>query len=394
MSEIISFPLPAGPNFTIPDVGELNWGQSVTDFLVAIPHGVPPTAGTFTLTGDLSFGSSFGLVTKYFKSISSNIASTGSFRLAHGDSIAFRNFANNGDLLLSVDNSDNILFNGVTFGIGGAVNTGVANQLAYYATSTNAVSGLTLITGNKALVSNSSGLPIASSTTDTELGYVHGVTSAIQTQIDSVVTAANAALPKAGGTMSGAINMGGSKITNMADGTVSTDAATVQQVAAVGFSPGDMKAVAYSTTPSGWLLCDGSAVSRTTYSALFAAIGTTFGPGDGSSTFNVPNTVNNVLAGAGSLVALGAIAGSQTHSITTLEMPTHSHGVTDPGHIHSNGFASGGADALNGLRGINNVTSNWNTNSATTGISINNAGSGVAMSLVQPTLGVRWLIKT
>ncbi len=70
----------------------------------------------------------------------------------------------------------------------GTVNSGTANQLAYYASSTNAVSGLTLITGNKALVSNSSGLPIASSVTDTELGYVSGVTSAIQTQLTAKAT--------------------------------------------------------------------------------------------------------------------------------------------------------------------------------------------------------------
>ncbi len=65
----------------------------------------------------------------------------------------------------------------------GTVNSGTANQLAYYASSTNAVSGLTAITGNRAIVSNASGLPIAATTTDTEIGYVSGVTSAIQTQL-------------------------------------------------------------------------------------------------------------------------------------------------------------------------------------------------------------------
>jgi hypothetical protein len=67
----------------------------------------------------------------------------------------------------------------------GTVNSGTANQLAYYASSTNAVSGLTAITGNKALASNASGLPVASTTSDTELGYVAGVTSAIQTQLNT-----------------------------------------------------------------------------------------------------------------------------------------------------------------------------------------------------------------
>lgn len=67
----------------------------------------------------------------------------------------------------------------------GTVNSGTANQLAYYSSTGTAVSGLTAITANKALKSNSSGLPIAATTTDVELEYVHGVTSAIQTQLDT-----------------------------------------------------------------------------------------------------------------------------------------------------------------------------------------------------------------
>ena len=55
------------------------------------------------------------------------------------------------------------------------------------------------------------------------------------------------------------------------------------------FKPGMVIPYAGTSAPSGWLLCDGSAISRTTYSALFSAIGTTYGVGDGSSTFNLPN---------------------------------------------------------------------------------------------------------
>jgi len=67
----------------------------------------------------------------------------------------------------------------------GTVNSGTQFQLAYYATSTNAVSGLTLITANRALISDANGLPVASATTATELGFVSGVTSAIQTQLNA-----------------------------------------------------------------------------------------------------------------------------------------------------------------------------------------------------------------
>lgn len=66
----------------------------------------------------------------------------------------------------------------------GTVNTGTQYQLAYYAANGTTVDGLTLITANRALASNANGLPVASTTTATELGYVSGVTSAIQTQLD------------------------------------------------------------------------------------------------------------------------------------------------------------------------------------------------------------------
>lgn len=79
------------------------------------------------------------------------------------------------------------------------------------------------------------------------------------------------------------------------------------------------------TAPSGWLLCDGSAVSRTTYSALYDAIGTTYGSGDGSTTFNLPNMSGRVPVGVSSSYKLGATGGEATHTLTVHEMPSHSH---------------------------------------------------------------------
>jgi len=64
------------------------------------------------------------------------------------------------------------------------------------------------------------------------------------------------------------------------------------------------------TVPTGWLECNGQAVSRTTYAALFAAIGTTYGAGDGSGTFNVPNFESKVLIGESSAFSMGAGAGA------------------------------------------------------------------------------------
>jgi len=106
-----------------------------------------------------------------------------------------------------------------------------------------------------------------------------------------------------------------------------------------GFFPGFITEYGGATAPAGWLLCDGSAVSRTTYAALFAAIGVLHGVGDGSTTFNLPDCRGRATVGAGSgpgLTArgIGAKGGEENHVLTTAEMPVHSHGVTDPGHAH------------------------------------------------------------
>jgi microcystin-dependent protein len=101
------------------------------------------------------------------------------------------------------------------------------------------------------------------------------------------------------------------------------------------FEPGDIKPFGGLAAPSGWLECDGQAISRTTYSALYAAIGTTWGSGDGSTTFNLPDLRGRSLIGAnGTTVNVGDFGGAATITLNVGQLPAHAHAVTDPGHTH------------------------------------------------------------
>lgn len=97
-------------------------------------------------------------------------------------------------------------------------------------------------------------------------------------------------------------------------------------------------ATAASAAPTGFLLCDGSAVSRTTYASLFSAIGTTYGVGDGSTTFNIPDLrqrfpLGKAASGTGS--TLGSTGGAIDHTHVYTQVVSHTHTITDPGHVHS-----------------------------------------------------------
>lgn len=131
----------------------------------------------------------------------------------------------------------------------------------------------------------------------------------------------------------------------IADGNVTTAKIAAANVTAdklasgVAIPSGVVNPYAGASAPTGWLLCDGSAVSRSTYSALFAVLGTTYGTGDGSTTFNVPNMKGRVPVGLDSTQTefdvRGETGGAKTHTLSTTEMPSHTHAQT--GHAHGGG---------------------------------------------------------
>lgn len=165
--------------------------------------------------------------------------------------------------------------------------------------------------------------------------------------------------------------------------------------------PGDLIHSAASTR-AGALLCDGTAYSRTTYAALFAAIGTTYGAGDGSTTFNVPDLRGRVIVAAGAGAGLTTRSRGQTFGTEneTAPLPVHNHpiSISDPGHSHQTNLSP-----LNTMQPGSNAGDYWNFNASsnltttnTTGItaSSSNAGAGGTHNNVQPAGVVNIFIKT
>ncbi len=126
----------------------------------------------------------------------------------------------------------------------------------------------------------------------------------------------------------------------------------------------EMYAGASEPSASGWKFCNGQAISRTTFSELFALIGTGYGTGDGSTTFNLPNMMDRFPVGSGSSYATGATGGAATVDAShTHAQARHVHNVG--GHQHS--FSSGVSGTSDGPSGINGLGNNGGVSTPTTG---------------------------
>lgn len=166
--------------------------------------------------------------------------------------------------------------------------------------------------------------------------------------------------------------------------------------------------------PTGWLICNGQAVSRTTYAALFGVIGIVYGPGDGSTTFNLPNFKGRVPVGFDSAQtefnALGKLFGEKTHLLTLAESPSHVHAAgslatgSSGSHGHTIGaqnVASGsnpwGLPADGGVAGTagNHANGTYPSGDHTHPITgdTGSAGGGAAHNNIQPSIAVNIIIK-
>lgn len=205
-----------------------------------------------------------------------------------------------------------------------------------------------------------------------------------------------------------------------ADGTVTTAkivdanvtlAKLAAAVQALLVPSGAVSPYAGASEPTGWLFCRGQTISRTTYAALFAAIGTTYGAGDGSTTFTLPDLRGRVVAGQDDMGGtsanrltglsggvdgdvLGAAGGAETHTLTEAQLAAHRHlTVVDATNTNILPTASNSIIKSRSSGGDGNYVLESSTSEPTFGRT-SVTGSGAAHNNVQPTIILNYIIKT
>lgn len=307
-----------------------------------------------------------------------NPSTVGYLALAKTDTIGWRNNANSANLLLGIDGSNNLTFNGSVLGITSLTNThilvGNASNLptdvamSGDATMANtgaltiansaitnakvsssaaiALSKLATTTASKAIVSDSGGLLSPSSVTSTEVGYLSGVTSAIQTQIGAL-------LPLAGGTMSGLINMASHKITSLTNGSSAGDAVAFNQIHLMQI-PLFASEVVGGSTSSTSLVAMGATVTITITSASSKILILAIAPVSANTSSDSQSAILGIARGGTQLFAASAsparliTGGNSSTFATTLTLPYLDSPATTGPTTYQLMLASSGNVALMG----------------------------------------------
>lgn len=304
---------------------------------------------------------------------------TGATAKTHTDTNVVRHMIVGSDLQLAHDHIDNTTTaHGATGAVVGTTNT---------QTLTNKTLTTPKINENVTLTATSTELNVLDGITAStaELNYTDGVTSAIQTQIDTKA-------PSAGPTFTGTVvlpsttSIGTVSATEIGyvDGVTSaiqtqlnTLTSSIASIVTVPTGVISQFAGAAADVPTGWLLCDGSTFSSTTYSTLATLLADKYGTHSGTNYY-LPNLKGKIPVGLDSSQSefdtLGETGGAKTHTLTAGEMPVHNHTSLQYGSV------SGGAGLLQ-------------TGIVTTDSVTGNAGSGQAHNNLQPYIVVNYIIK-
>lgn len=156
---------------------------------------------------------------------------------------------------------------------------------------------------------------------------------------------------------------------------------------------GEIRMWTSATAPDKWMICDGTAVSRTTYADLFGVIGSTYGGGDGSTTFAIPNFKGRSPLGAGESAAtghtnhtLGQMAGEEKHTLSVAELAQHNHSASTSGKYSKSASSGSSTNRVDGS-GSSSTTGPYTT-------TVNNNGSNTSHNTLHPYTGVNFIIYT
>lgn len=323
------------------------------------------------------------------------------------------NFTSGADLALTVTNSNGSqIFRNIVLNVTSSVSLGATHNLIVptiqkpYVVQNNTTGGQSIV------VKTSGGTGVTIPNGKSATVYVDGTNVVSQITHIPDLTLATALPVASGGTGLATVTAnnvllgnGTSALQEVAPGDsgnilTSNGTTWVSSGAAPAVITGSLLMWPTGTAPSGYLLCNGQEVSRTgDYAALFGVIGTTFGSGNGSTTFNVPDYRDRMPVGAGTTYSANSSGGS-ADAIVVSHTHTATSSVTDSGHAHGSSLfqATGSSFYLPNATESPTSWSIGNTASNTTGItvatSLSTEGSSGTNANLPPYLGIYFIIKT